>query len=152
MEYKKDITSNASKLADLTFALLEGCHQKEERLADRYGLTNAEFRCLRLFNGKEILNNKELANRMSLSPGRLTRIIDGLVTKGYASRNIAKNDRRNMLVSLSKKGERLLTELNTAYITIHQEILQNIEQNKHNGLIEGMTQLLSALHKWMGRT
>ena len=152
MNKNKELNTNAIKLADLTFALLEGCHQKEERMANRYGLTNAEFRCLRFFNSNEILNNKELANRMSLSPGRLTRIIDGLVTKGYAIRNIAKEDRRNMDVTLSKKGEKLLDELNLAYITIHQEILANIEQNRHNGLIDGMTQLLSALHKWMGKT
>lgn len=147
-----DPETNASKLAELTFNLLEDCHQKEMRMAVRYGLTASEFRCLRLLNVGEAINNKDLAKRLNLSPSRLTRILNGLVEKGYTSREIEVDDRRNMRVSLSPKGVRMVSNLNEAYVKIHEEILENIEISSHQNLITGMTELLSALRKWMNKS
>jgi DNA-binding MarR family transcriptional regulator len=147
-----EIEVTAKKLADLTFTLLANCQQKEEKLADVHGLTQAEFRCLRLFTTDEVVNNKHIANRMNLSPSRLTRIIDGLVKKEYIIREINLSDRRNMKVSLSPKGVILVQQLNKAYINIHREILQDIDESQHKSLISAMTQLLSALEKWIAKS
>ena len=148
---KTNFDSNAAKLAELTFNLLEDCHQKEIRIANRNGLTPSEFRCLRLLNHGEEINNKTLAKRLNLSAGRLTRIVNGLVKKGYTTREIAEGDRRNMKVKLSAKGERMVSQLNEAYVKIHEEILENIDVTNHDNLIHGMSQLLTALRKWMTR-
>ncbi len=148
----ENIDQNASTLADLTFNLLASCQEKEVRLADQYGLTQAEFRCLRLFNADESLNNKQIAERMNLSPSRLTRIIDGLVKKEYISREIDLSDRRNMKVTLSKKGVLLVQLLNKAYVDIHKEILQDIDETNHTPLISAMSNMLTALDKWIKKT
>jgi DNA-binding MarR family transcriptional regulator len=58
-----------------------------------------------LFNTNEVVNNKLIAERMNLSPSRLTRIIDGLVQKGYITREINPSDRRNMKVALHQVRE-----------------------------------------------
>jgi MarR family transcriptional regulator, 2-MHQ and catechol-resistance regulon repressor len=141
--------ANAKELAELTFNLLEDCHQKEIELAKRYGLTTSEFHCLRLLNVGDAINNKDLAEKLKLSPGRLSRIVNGLVEKAYTTRKTVKSDRRSLHVSLSKKGEEMVKNLNQGYVKIHQEILDNIDQSIHKDLIAGMTQLLSALRKWM---
>lgn len=147
-----DSNSTATRLANLTFNLLANCQEKEVHLAELHGLTQAEFRCLRLFGSDESLNNKTIAERMNLSPSRLTRIIDGLVKKGYIRREIDSNDRRNMKVNLSSRGKSLVLQLNKAYIDIHYEILQDIDPSQHEQLITAMTHLLEALEKWLGRT
>ena len=141
----------AVQLADLTFKLLANCQEKEARLAEQHGLTQAEFRCLRLFGTEESSNNKQIAKRMNLSPSRLTRIIDGLVRKDYLIREIDPNDRRNMRVTLSKQGVLIVQQLNNAYINIHREILTDIDQVQHKPLITAMTHLLSALEKWIAK-
>jgi DNA-binding MarR family transcriptional regulator len=146
------IQSDAAALADLTFKLLANCQEKEFRLAEQYGLTQAEFRCLRLFGAHEIQNNKKIAEKMSLSPSRLTRIIDGLVRKGYMVKEINATDRRNMKVSLSKQGIYIVQQLDNAYINIHKEILQDIDEKQHKSLLSAMTHLLSALEKWIAKT
>ena len=143
--------STAERLANLTFNLLANCQEKEVRLAEVHGLTQAEFRCLRLFGKDENLNNKQIAERMKLSPSRLTRIIDGLVKKEYINREIDPNDRRNMRVTLSKKGKLLVQQLNKAYVDIHNEILEDIEVSQHEPLITAMEHLLSALEHWLKR-
>jgi DNA-binding MarR family transcriptional regulator len=150
---KSEVKANQAKeLADLTFQLLANCQEKEARLAEQYRLTQAEFRCLRLFGKTETLNNKTIAERMNLSPSRLTRIIDGLVTKNYMLREIDTKDRRNMRVSLSHQGTIIVQKLNAAYINIHKEILEDIEEPQHDPLINAMTQLLTALEKWIAKT
>jgi DNA-binding MarR family transcriptional regulator len=140
---------DAAHLANLTFALLTTCQQKESIFAQQYGLTQAEFRCLKLFEKKEVVNNKTIAKRMGLSASRLTRIIDGLVAKGYTKREINPSDRRNMDVDLSKKGQLLVQKLDNAYINIHKELLEEIEDSQHKPLIFAMTNLLSAMEKWL---
>jgi DNA-binding MarR family transcriptional regulator len=141
----------AVQLADLTFKLLANCQEKEARLAEQQGLTQAEFRCLRLFGTSESSNNKQIAKRMNLSPSRLTRIIDGLVRKDYLIREIDPNDRRNMKVTLSRQGILIVQQLNNAYINIHKEILTDIDNVQHKPLITAMTHLLSALEKWIAK-
>jgi len=147
-----ETNSTASRLANLTFSLLANCQEKEVHLAELHGLTQAEFRCLRLFGTDESLNNKTIAERMNLSPSRLTRIIDGLVKKKYIRRDIDPNDRRNMKVNLSKKGKALVQQLNKAYVDIHEEILMDIDPSQHEQLIIAMTHLLEALEKWLEKT
>jgi len=143
--------SDASKLADLTFQLLSQCLEKEHRLAEHHGLTQAEFRCLRLFGTTECLNNKQIAERMGLSPSRLTRIVDGLVKKQYMDREIEPNDRRNMRVTLSHKGVNIVKQLNNDYVNIHREILNEIEVDQHEPLITAMDHFLSALQIWTAK-
>jgi len=144
--------STESRLANLTFSLLANCQEKEVHLAKLHRLTQAEFRCLRLFGTDESLNNKTIAERMNLSPSRLTRINDGLVKKRYIRREIDPNDRRNMRVNLSKKGKSLVQQLNKDYVDIHKEILQDINPSQHEQLIMAMTHLLEALEKWLKKT
>ncbi len=144
--------STASRLANLTFSLLANCQEKEVHLAKLHRLTQAEFRCLRLFGTDESLNNKTIAERMNLSPSRLTRINDGLVKKRYIRREIDPNDRRNMRVNLSKKGKSLVQQLIKDYVDIHKEILQDINPSQHEQLIMAMTHLLEALEKWLKKT
>ncbi|MCZ6702953.1 MAG: MarR family transcriptional regulator [Ignavibacteria bacterium] len=143
--------STASRLANLTFSLLANCQEKEVHLAKLHKLTQAEYRCLRLFGKNESINNKTIATRMKLSPSRLTRIIDGLVVKGYIRRQIDSHDRRNMKVNLSRKGKSLVQKLNSSYVDIHDEILQDIDPSHHEHLISGMTHLLKALEKWLAK-
>jgi DNA-binding MarR family transcriptional regulator len=144
-----DTHQTAENLANLTFSLLANCQEKEVRLATVHNLTQAEFRCLRLFGTDESVNNKSIAERMNLSPSRLTRIIDGLVEKEYILREIDPNDRRNMRVMLSRRGKHLVNQLNKAYVQIHHEILQDIDTSQHEPLIVAMQHLLEALENWL---
>lgn len=139
----------AERLANLTFNLLARCQEKEARLAEEHRLLEAEFKCLRLFGVDENLSNKEIAKRMNLSEGRLTRIMDGLVQKGYMKREIDKSDRRHMKLSLFRRGKMLTNKLNNAFIEIHYEILQDIDVSQHGPLIIAMENLNLAVEKWL---
>jgi len=140
---------NAELLGNLIFEILPICKKKETELADEHGLFQAEFKCLRLFEVDGNMNNKEIAKRMRLSQSRLTRVMDGLVKKGYMKRKIDNSDRRNMKLSLSRRGKNLTNKLNDAFIEIHSEILQDIDVSQHESLITNMEHLHSAVEKWL---
>ncbi len=142
----------AEELADLTFKLLAGCNEKEDRLTKQYGLKPAEFRCLKQIHSNENVNNKEVAKRMHLSPSRLTRIIDGLVEKGFVQKEIEPKDRRNMRVSLTDKGIDFVKDLNNSYVDIHATLLNDIDSQLHEGLLTGMRRLLVAVDKWIAKS
>ena len=141
----------AERLGNLIFEILPICQKKEEELAEEHNLFHTEFKCLRLFGVDENLNNMEIAKRMRLSPSRLTRIMDGLVKKGYMKREIDKSDRRNMTISLSRKGKILTNKVNDAFIDIHSDILKEIETSKHEPLINTMEHLDRAVEKWLNK-
>jgi DNA-binding MarR family transcriptional regulator len=142
----------AERLANLTFNLLPRCQEKESWLAETHGLFQAEFKCLRLIGSDESLNNTQISKRMKLSPGRLTRIMDTLVQKGYMKREIEQSDRRNMSLFLSRRGKILTNKLNKAFIEIHSEILKDIDISQHESLITAMGNLNSAVEKWLQKT
>ena len=142
----------AEALANLTFNLLARCQEKENRLAESHNLLEAEFKCFRLMSSEESLNNKDIAKRMKLSPGRVTRIMDGLVEKGYMEREIDKDDRRNMIITLSRKGKILAHKINGAYVKIHKEILQDIDTSQHKALIIAMEHLHAAVERWLEKS
>ena len=139
----------AASLTNLTFNLLAKCQTKEERLAKQRGLFQAEFKCLRLFGSDKSLTCKEIGMRMNLSRSRITRVVDGLVKKGYMSRGIDPTNRRYMRVTLSRRGKILTTKLDREFTDIHYEILQDIDVSKHKTLITAMEHLLTATENWL---
>ena len=142
----------AESLADLTHNLLTICQTKEEWVAAQRGLFQAEFKCLRVFGSDKSLTCKEIANRMNLSRSRITRVIDGLEKKGYMNREIDQTDRRNMRVTLSRRGKIFTTKLNREFTDMHYEILQDIDVSKHESLITTLEHLLTATEKWLQKS
>jgi len=140
---------NAEILANLIFNLLPKCQKKELWLADKSNLLHAEFKCLQFFESDKKLNNKYIAEKLNISQSRSTRIIDGLVKKGYLSREENSADRRNIEVTLLKKGKILTNNLNKDYINLHRRILQEINPSQHDSLIAAMENLNSAIQIWL---
>lgn len=142
----------AELIANLAFNLLAKCQEKEALLAEQEGLFPSEFRCIKLLGSDEKLNNEAIAKRMELSPSRLTRVIDGLVKKGYMQREINKEDRRKLIIKFSKRGKNLSNKLNNKLIKIHSDILKEIKSSQHEPLIKAMSNLNSAIERWLQKT
>lgn len=151
MEHRPEIqtSDSAEKLAELTFKLLDSCHRKDEVRVKEYHLTQAEFRCLRLIHEKETINSKIVAERMGLSPSRCTRIINGLVVKGFIERQEEPNDRRNMRLSLTPAGYEFLRYVSTQYIDLHKEVLNVLSHQERTVVLQVMVNLFSRIDTWL---
>ncbi len=143
---KKDL---AKYLASLTVRLVAGYQENYSRLAMQRGITESEFRCLRFIGLDKGLSNKKIAERMSLSQSRLTRIIDGLCEKGYMTRESNPKDFRSLNLTLSRKAKSFIQKLDQNNIDLHIKILNNTSIPQQKALFAAMEKLYSETEKWL---
>src|SRR5689334_9774759 len=58
----------------------------------------------------------ELADRLTLSRGGITKLVDRLVDAGYLERVSCPGDRRALQAALTQAGERILADMEAVYI------------------------------------
>ena len=137
------------QLADQLANLFANCQKKESRFVAEHEVSIVEFRSMRILTEFERLTVNQLAEKMSLTPNRITRIIDGLVEKNIVSRETSKIDRRVYELSLTGKGKQLTIDLNKDYVKIHEEILSSIPDEYYKTIVAGITQLNNAVERWL---
>ncbi len=93
----------------------------EEKLVAETGLGLNDAMCLCAL-AKGISDPGSLAKALTLSPSRLSRILDGLEGCSLITRKLAEEDRRGIEVSLTKKGSTILEKYHCAEIEIPEEL------------------------------
>ena len=141
-------TLEAEKLADLTFELVDRCHEKQQIIAGTVGVTVAEFKVLRAFGTDSRLAGMDLSERVGLSGSRMTRILDGLVLKKLVQREIGAKDRRTMEILLTDEGKRITQKLRRSYISTHVNIMQFLPEGVEESVILAMEKLRDAMRLW----
>jgi DNA-binding MarR family transcriptional regulator len=149
MPSSSDKRRQAEQMADLTFELLEHCQEKRERIAEELQLTVAEFKLFRAFRTDNVLSVNELAERLGLSPSRLTRIIDGLEGKRFVRRAISKRDRRVMDISLTDQGRVVQKQLEDTFVRTHEDIIRLLPSGTTEGVLLAITKLRDAMKEWV---
>ena len=137
------------QLADITSRLFANCQEKEARHCSKFGVSIVEFRCLKILHEHEQLTVNQLAHEMSLTSSRITRIIDGLVSKQLVQRVGGVSDRRIYNLFLTPKGKKLTAELIQNYLKIHKEILDSIPATSQQQMVETLLKLNDALEQWL---
>ncbi len=92
-------------LFEVILAVQRKCQSNEEQIQAQLGLSEAEFHGLLVLAGAREMPGCEFARRMGLSPSRASRVLDRLVSEGYATRRADARDRRTIQVSLTAKGK-----------------------------------------------
>lgn len=140
---------NAERISDLTFTLVVLCQEKEQKMSEEFGISQSEFRTLRLFRGEQHISQKVLNKRLGLSGSRLTRILDQLQNRGFITRREDTSDRREFVITLTPHGLDLADRLQKRHVGIHAEILEAIPTELHAGLGDGMDQMVLAVREWL---
>jgi len=81
-----------------------------------YGLTSQQFNILRILRGQHpnIASIGLLKDRMLEKIPDVSRLVDRLVNKGFIDRKPCKDDRRKVEVTITKKGLKLLSDIDKA--------------------------------------
>jgi len=98
------IKSKHESLAELVCELTRYCALKEEYFAASFNLSPTEVRFLKLFAFQDVYTIKELREKLGLTPGRITHILDSLEAKKLISRLQDEKDKRNIIVKLLPKS------------------------------------------------
>ena len=100
------------KFQDLIARLYQCCQERMQYQCERFGLPDAEFRCLNLFGQERYLTAKSIAHRMNVVKSRVSKIIDGLIKKNLIQRTKDPEDSRFQLLSLTPEGQNKINEIN----------------------------------------
>ena len=81
--------------------------RKYKPYLDELDLTYTQYITMIVLWDKESLNVKELGSMLYLDSGTLTPLLKKLEAKGYITRTRCKEDERNLIISITEKGEAL---------------------------------------------
>ncbi len=144
-----DTASKSIELADIISILFTNCQLKENLFVAQFGVSIVEFRCLRvLFRHPDITVNR-LAQKMSLTSSRITRIVDGLVKKNLVNRISGQDDRRVYYVMLTSHGRELAEKMLHEYVIMHEDILRPISAEDKDIIFRCLKKLNSLVANWL---
>ena len=138
-----------NKIAELIFKLRQKCALKDIYFMKLFGISQSEYNCLVQFFEVNSMGVKDLAERLDITPGGVTRIITSLENKGYVERRISLDDRRNINVLLTSQGRKLVKKMRRAAIDIHREIFDQIDPSERETVAAAIQTLLNALDSWL---
>jgi len=102
---------NALKLENQLCFPLYACSKEVVKrykpFLDELDLTYTQYITMMVMWEKRSINVKELGDCLFLDSGTLTPLLKKLENKGYISRERSKTDERNLIVTITEKGENL---------------------------------------------
>lgn len=133
------------RLQDLMRQILQCCQERMLFESHKFGLPQAELKCLMLFDTERYLTVKGIAQKMEVAKSRVTKIMDGLTKKGLIQGTEDPNDGRVKLLSLTPAGQKKLREIGTFVREIHQKILYQIELDQRKTILSSLELLRSSM-------
>lgn len=118
----------------------------------RHDITEQQWRALRELAENGPLEATELANRASILPPSLTRIIKALEERKLISRNKVKGDGRRAKLAISPAGVRLIEALAPERRAIYDAIEKRFGAVEHESLIDLLDALIRSESQGDGET
>ncbi len=140
--------TQAIEMAELTCKISRACNKKESSFAALFNLTPTELKCLRMFAKKNTVSIKEMIEELEISAGRVTHILTSLEKKEYIIRKVDATDKRNHLVDITPQSKKFISQLTKKHIELHQNILNNFDDDQQSFVTNIMKQLIEALENW----
>lgn len=139
----------ATRMTNLVFILRQKCALKDNYFVHRFDITTSEYICLTQFFDRDVLGVSELAKRLGITSGGVTRILNSLERKDIIDRRISQEDRRNIDVYLTDKGKEMVNRIRQASYELHAEILSHIAPEHRKPILNAIEQLIKAIDNWV---
>jgi len=118
------------KLIEAIFANMQQMHRmgtsKFHMLMGNQDISSSQMELLLTVKRQQPVNVKDIAAQMRLTPGAVTQLIEGLVTKGLVDRQADTQDRRVTKIQLADGGKKKLKELWEKRTEMMRTIMQTL--------------------------
>jgi len=125
------------------------CGQAMRSYADqklkKHDLTIEQLHILKQLSVTARQTQSQLCEGVGKSPANITRILDRLEKKGSVVRSNNPEDRRSVLVSLTKDGESLLADVNALFEGFGPDVVAGISLEKQKATINVLKKILQNL-------
>lgn len=126
---------------ELIESIFQCCQERMQYQSERFGLPDAELRCLLLFRFERYLTAKTIAQRLNVAKSRVTKIVTGLIHKELVTSVEDPADSRVKLLSLTQEGERLLADVVAFRFKAHSAVLEQFSEEQRDMLLNSLTML-----------
>ena len=125
----------------LILRLFQCCQERMQYQSDRFGLPDAEIRCLLLFGEDRYLTAKGIALKLNVVKSRVTKIVNGLIRKKLLKKLPDPGDSRVVLLCLTPDGQAKLKEINAFMLDLHSQVLRQIHPDQRSTLLTNLEML-----------
>jgi DNA-binding MarR family transcriptional regulator len=130
---------------ELIMRLFQCCQERMQYQCERFGLPDAEFRCLMLFGTERYLTAKGIAHKMNVVKSRVSKIVDGLIKKKLIQRIKDPEDSRISLLSLSTDGQEKMNNINKFLQDIHHQVLLQMAPDQRKAVLTNLDILKASM-------
>jgi DNA-binding MarR family transcriptional regulator len=135
------------KLVDLIIELKKDCMEDEEQIRTLCNVSLSEYKAVMEIKTAERITCNVLSKKMGLSPSRGSRIIDGLVRKGYLLRVTNPEDRRSFVLSLSSKGSKIKDNIERERNNCEKRIREKLSTKEFDLIKESLELVTKIFHQ-----
>lgn len=135
-----NIIDTILKLSDICYSLNEDTLKNEN-------ISRPESYILLSIKPGEMITSNELAGRNSLSPSRVSRIVEHMIEKDLLVRTEARDDRRYVNLSLSKQGIKKHTSIMKLKNECEKKIKSQLREDELKTVENGLIYLKQAMEK-----
>jgi len=112
-----------------------------------YGLTEQQWRVLRVLWEVKCMSNQQLSDHCVLHPASLSRIMPKLEADGLVLRKPTEEDRRHLFITITDKGRALVEKLRAE----NDQIFASIVEELGDGIVESAYDALERLNAGLER-
>ncbi len=125
----------------MLYRSLDAVMPRFRRIFNEFGLTEQQWRVLRVLWQRDEVAFRELA-RLTLIPApSLVGIVDRLSRSGLAERRRSATDRRHVFVYATAKGKALERKVRPRVDEAYDELQSSVDKKTWNSLIAGLEQI-----------
>ena len=133
------------RLQNLVREVIQCCQDRMLYESERFGLPQAELRCLMLFEGVPYLTVKTISERMEIAKSRVTKLIGGLTNKDLVQASHDPRDGRVKLISLTPRGEQRYKDIRAFIRDAHERVLSQMAPAERNNILSALELLRSCM-------
>ncbi len=124
-----------SKLNHSVVEFYEKLSSWEHDVVREKGLTLPQMHTLEVLGIHKSMRMKELAQRMGITTGTLTVLVDRLEAKEFVCRKPHQTDRRSILVELTETGQEMFEEHDRLHLRLIEELTSEFSDSEKEILL-----------------
>jgi DNA-binding MarR family transcriptional regulator len=138
------MSSPGQEIHDLIYQIFRSRQSSDRETCACYGVTPLQSMVL-IEVDKQPLGMQQLAKHLQLAVSTMTRVVDKLVDAGFINRQEDKNDRRQVLCTLTEKGRKTAKQLEGCYNKFFDKVAADISSDELQGFLKGLRVMVNRL-------
>ena len=127
----------------MLYSTLDAVMPRFRQIFKKYGLTEQQWRVLRVLWEVDRIPFQELANITLIPAPSLVGVIDRLGNNGLVERQRSETDRRVVYIRVTVSGQDLEKKVRPEVVRVYNELQASVDPVVWKHLLDGMQQLIS---------